>query len=407
VGAAREAGRGDTTLEEPLDDARADEAGAAEDDHLALTDGGIAPGAGHAPRFVGDILGEAFAPGEDSGSLLCAGGGCTAFAEGLMEGLDRGAHAREPRVVASAEPHRGEEVSQHSTQAGAYVPAGAAEGDEEAVPKGEPGALALACQNVVDEVRLQAAVGSYRDEARALEVLAEAEGDLGCCVLPAQGAGPARVKYLSGRELERLQGTSFAFGELPAEGVHLGQGVGTLLEDDVPGCAQHPGVEAAGVELAERHAPRRLHVSEAPDVPSCDALLESEEGGVVAVVVVHAEGEAALSGEGGELAGLLRREREGLLDERPDPQLKEIPNDAGVGWRGGEDVSDVDVVVGEDGSASGDEGYSMEMCESLGGLDPGVYEGDDLDSGGVGEDFEVGAADSAAAHERDPGRASL
>ena len=65
-------------------------------------------------------------------------------------------------------------------------------------------------------------------------------------------------------------------------------------------------------------------------------------------------------------------------------------------------MRNLNVVLSERGDAGGDVGDAVLTGELLCGFDPRVHEGDDLDSWGGGEDFEVGAADRAAAHERDP-----
>ncbi len=64
-----------------------------------------------------------------------------------------------------------------------------------------------------------------------------------------------------------------------------------MLEDDVARSAEHPVIEASGVQLPEGHAPSGLNMFEASDVACGEPLFKPPKGRVEAVVVVHSEGE--------------------------------------------------------------------------------------------------------------------
>ena len=173
------------------------------------------------------------------------------------------------------------------------------------------------------EVRLQRAVRAQDLEGAAGECGTEREVELDGGLLAPAGHEPAAVEGLTGTQLTGLEDVGLHLLDRTHELDQLGDGVGRLLEDDVPRLAEHPVGEVVGVQLAQGDRECDANVVDPSDLTGADPLHEASEGGVVDVVVVDRQGQVALGRERTQLLDLTSGECEGLLHEHTDPALEQ------------------------------------------------------------------------------------
>ncbi len=234
-----------------------------------------------------------------------------------------------------------------------------------------------------------------------LEALAEGEVDLGGAALGPGGDQPAIVEDLSGGELAAAEEGGGRLPHRPHQGVELGEGVGRLLEDDVLRRPEHPVREVAGLELGERHRHRDPHVLDPADPAGPHLGEQAGEGGLIEIVVIDPQGEAALQGELTQLARRLRIEGDGLFDQGSNPQLEEPAGDRNVEVGRGQHVGDLDSQAGELLDRGDGLRHPELVSDPLGAGAIDVGHRDDLYSLESAEDFEVEAGDIASADDGD------
>ena len=147
VGAAHHGGHRQPALDQLRHHAAADEAGAAEHHHLVRP---RRAGLGQARRrrlrrlALDGLGGDRLAPVEHLGRLGAVDGQRAAGAQGVVEGLDRAAHAGEVGVHPAAQPEGEAGVAHDSGRRPPGERARAAPSGQEAVPELQPGGLLLA-----------------------------------------------------------------------------------------------------------------------------------------------------------------------------------------------------------------------------------------------------------------------
>ncbi len=251
------------------------------------------------------------------------------------------------------------------------------------------------------EVGLGRAVRAQHFEGPAVEALAEGEVDLGRPLLAPGGHQPAVVEGLARQQLAAAEDRRLRLLDPADQGMELGKGVGSSLEDDVLRRAEHPVGEVAGFELGEGHREADPHVLDAAHPPGAHPRQQADEGGVIEVVVVDPQGEPPAFGEALQFERLDAGEGRGLLQEDADPHLQEPAGHGHVEVRRHQDVGHVDPQGGQLVHGGHGRGHPPLAGGGAGPLAIGIAEGRQLHLRHLRQDVAVEAGHVASAYQGD------